>query len=243
MAVSRNLVSGNTTMLLLQMLSQKDMYGYEMIETLSERSRNVFELKVGTLYPLLHGLCLLYTSTVDEIYTHPDETVKDKVVQAENPALVSNVVYKICYQSEHFISIAFQDNYAKGDADSYGGDLRTLNIGLDDGKVYEIKDVVTLDDKFMNQWLDVMRSEAENDALLKELDLQEMKEILQGEIKEDTYKENFFVYEEGIEIGFDFNYSENDEHDLGYMWVTAPFDWDEIEPYKTDHKFWDMLQK
>lgn len=33
MAVSRNLVSGNTTMLLLQMLSQKDMYGYEMIET------------------------------------------------------------------------------------------------------------------------------------------------------------------------------------------------------------------
>ena len=43
-------------MLLLQMLSQKDMYGYEMIETLSERSNNVFELKVGTLYPLLHGL-------------------------------------------------------------------------------------------------------------------------------------------------------------------------------------------
>ena len=56
MAVSRNLVSGNTTMLLLQMLSQKDMYGYEMIETLSERSNNVFELKVGTLYPLLHSL-------------------------------------------------------------------------------------------------------------------------------------------------------------------------------------------
>lgn len=56
MAVSRNLVSGNTTMLLLQMLSQKDMYGYEMIETLSERSNNVFELKVGTLYLLLHSL-------------------------------------------------------------------------------------------------------------------------------------------------------------------------------------------
>ena len=47
MAVSRNLVSGNTTMLLLQMLSQKDMYGYEMIETLSERSNNVFELNPG----------------------------------------------------------------------------------------------------------------------------------------------------------------------------------------------------
>ena len=32
------------------------MYGYEMIETLMERSQNVFELKAGTLYPLLHSL-------------------------------------------------------------------------------------------------------------------------------------------------------------------------------------------
>lgn len=52
MAVSRNLVSGNTTMLLLQMLSQKDMYGYEMIETLSERSNNVFETEGGNIISL-----------------------------------------------------------------------------------------------------------------------------------------------------------------------------------------------
>lgn len=62
MAVDKSLVSGSTTMLLLKLLSEKDMYGYEMIETLRERSRNVFELKAGTLYPLLHSLeekCLL----------------------------------------------------------------------------------------------------------------------------------------------------------------------------------------
>ena len=34
----------------------EDMYGYEMIDTLRKRSQNVFELKAGTLYPLLHGL-------------------------------------------------------------------------------------------------------------------------------------------------------------------------------------------
>lgn len=56
MTVSRNLVSGNTSMLLLKLLSEKDMYGYEMIDTLAKRSNNVFELKVGTLYPLLHSL-------------------------------------------------------------------------------------------------------------------------------------------------------------------------------------------
>jgi PadR family transcriptional regulator PadR len=56
MAVDRSLVSGSTTMLLLKLLSEKDMYGYEMIETLREKSQNVFELKAGTLYPLLHGM-------------------------------------------------------------------------------------------------------------------------------------------------------------------------------------------
>lgn len=56
MAVEKSLVSGSMTMLLLKLLSEKDMYGYEMIETLRSRSQNVFELKAGTLYPLLHGL-------------------------------------------------------------------------------------------------------------------------------------------------------------------------------------------
>ena len=56
MAVDKSLVSGSTGMLLLKLLSEKDMYGYEMIETLRERSQNVFELKAGTLYPLLHAM-------------------------------------------------------------------------------------------------------------------------------------------------------------------------------------------
>ena len=40
----------------LKLLEEKDMYGYEMIDTLRGKSKNVFELKAGTLYPLLHGL-------------------------------------------------------------------------------------------------------------------------------------------------------------------------------------------
>ena len=56
MAIDRSLVSGSMGMLILRLLSEKDMYGYEMIDTLKKRSENVFELKAGTLYPLLHGL-------------------------------------------------------------------------------------------------------------------------------------------------------------------------------------------
>lgn len=56
MAVEKTLVSGSMQMLILKLLSEKDMYGYEMIDTLRQKSENVFELKAGTLYPLLHGL-------------------------------------------------------------------------------------------------------------------------------------------------------------------------------------------
>ncbi|MBS6396282.1 MAG: helix-turn-helix transcriptional regulator [Clostridiales bacterium] len=56
MAIDRTLVSGSMAMMILRLLSEKDMYGYEMIDTLRQRSENVFELKAGTLYPLLHNL-------------------------------------------------------------------------------------------------------------------------------------------------------------------------------------------
>ncbi len=46
----------NNESVVLKLLSEKDMYGYEMIKTLRKRSENVFEKKAGMLYPLLHGL-------------------------------------------------------------------------------------------------------------------------------------------------------------------------------------------
>ena len=38
MAVDKSLLSGSNSMLLMKLLEEKDMYGYEMIETLRERS-------------------------------------------------------------------------------------------------------------------------------------------------------------------------------------------------------------
>ena len=42
MAVDKSLISGSTTMLILRLLEEKDMYGYEMIETLQENPRMYF---------------------------------------------------------------------------------------------------------------------------------------------------------------------------------------------------------
>lgn len=54
--VNKELSKGSIGMLLLSILSKKDMYGYQMIKELESQSENVFTLKEGTLYPLLHTL-------------------------------------------------------------------------------------------------------------------------------------------------------------------------------------------
>ena len=56
MKIEKSLLSGNTPMLILALLKDTDMYGYEMIESLAKRSDDTFLLKEGTLYPLLHAL-------------------------------------------------------------------------------------------------------------------------------------------------------------------------------------------
>ncbi len=56
MAIDKSLISGSTTMLILKLLEDKDMYGYQMIEELLKKSDDTFTLKAGTLYPLLHSL-------------------------------------------------------------------------------------------------------------------------------------------------------------------------------------------
>ena len=56
MKVSKELLKGSTSLLVLSLLEDANMYGYEMVKKLKEKSNNVFELKEGTLYPILHGL-------------------------------------------------------------------------------------------------------------------------------------------------------------------------------------------
>ena len=56
MAFNKTLLSGSISLLILKLLEEQDMYGYQMIETLRERSDHTFDMKAGTLYPLLHTL-------------------------------------------------------------------------------------------------------------------------------------------------------------------------------------------
>ena len=46
----------HTALLVLSLLKGQDLYGYQMITELERRSDHTFEMKEGTLYPVLHSL-------------------------------------------------------------------------------------------------------------------------------------------------------------------------------------------
>ena len=56
MPVDKSLLTGSTALLVMKLLEEGDKYGYQMVDELRRRSENVFELRSGTLYPLLHTL-------------------------------------------------------------------------------------------------------------------------------------------------------------------------------------------
>lgn len=56
MKIDKSLLSGSTVLLVLSLLEEQDQYGYQMIATLARRSDRTFDLKEGTLYPILHTL-------------------------------------------------------------------------------------------------------------------------------------------------------------------------------------------
>lgn len=62
---------GSTTVLILSLLAEEPMYGYQITKELAARSGGVFEFKEGTLYPALHrmekdGLLTSYWQVIEE---------------------------------------------------------------------------------------------------------------------------------------------------------------------------------
>lgn len=49
-------IPGNVVMLVLKLLEEGDMYGWQIIEELALRSYDIFQLKTGALYPILHSM-------------------------------------------------------------------------------------------------------------------------------------------------------------------------------------------
>jgi PadR family transcriptional regulator PadR len=55
-AIDRELKRGTLELVLLRLLSERQMYGYELVSTLERRGGEPFQIKEGTLYPVLYRL-------------------------------------------------------------------------------------------------------------------------------------------------------------------------------------------
>ena len=93
MELEKSLASGSMSLLVLKLLEDGDLYGYQMIEELRRRSDDTFRLRAGTLYPLLHGLeekgCVTaYERTADSgkarRYYHLTERGRDALREKED---------------------------------------------------------------------------------------------------------------------------------------------------------------
>ncbi len=51
-----NFVNGVPELLLLQLLSDREMYGYELVKAIQERTSGLLAFGEGCVYPILHAL-------------------------------------------------------------------------------------------------------------------------------------------------------------------------------------------
>lgn len=48
--------NGTIEMIILSLLKESDMYGYQLVQTIGERSGGVITVQIGSLYPVLYRL-------------------------------------------------------------------------------------------------------------------------------------------------------------------------------------------
>ena len=56
MDYDREFLTGTVGVLILSLLAERQMYGYEILQEAERRSARTFHLKEGTLYPALHQM-------------------------------------------------------------------------------------------------------------------------------------------------------------------------------------------
>ncbi|MCW1930689.1 MAG: PadR family transcriptional regulator [Candidatus Kerfeldbacteria bacterium] len=54
--INKELMKGSSEVLVLAVLSNEPLYGYEIAKRIKKRSSDVFDMGEGTLYPVLHKL-------------------------------------------------------------------------------------------------------------------------------------------------------------------------------------------
>lgn len=56
MSISENLKRGTIELILLTLLNEQDMYGYQLSQEMEQRSDSLFVIQEGSMYPILYRM-------------------------------------------------------------------------------------------------------------------------------------------------------------------------------------------
>lgn len=103
MKINSELLKGSTQLLVLKLLEQKDMYGYEIIKEIRVLSNGLFQFKEGSLYPILHSLeNKKYIKSYWEVTTSSRSRKYYKITPSGKTALQEKVEEWNCFSSGIF---------------------------------------------------------------------------------------------------------------------------------------------
>ena len=174
-------------------------------------------------------------------YSQPTEEIKEWMLRQGQPIVLSQVRYNICYMTDDLICVVFEDNYAAGNIHQTKLDMRVVTIGIKDAAVYDVSDVLRVDDSFASLWRDSAKDSYPDLDLLADFRADEYQEMLAGEYAEKGVRTEMILTGDGIEIGFVYDYT-NSSDEICNGYATIDFSKDELMDYQKNADFWNMVK-
>ena len=219
----------------------------------SESDKETVDFRI--FYPRIEGLQnadelnekikAMAMATANRTYLERDDQFMDSLEGLNQYYFASDVQYRVTYQGGELLSIVFEDHYFSGALVLEFLDIRTLNLNLNDGTVYEtFSDIVNVDDAFQSFWYDRMLQEVPRSRVLNGLTQEQFRGMLDGAVVDGRYYVNYFLTADGFELGFTYHYNSGEEGETVIQrgWMSAPC-WDiEMYGFSNDSDFWDLLE-
>ena len=152
----------------------------------------------------------------------------------------SEVDYAITYNNEDFISICFSDEYSIG---SWAGgfiSLRTVNVNLKTGEIYELDDVLTLNDDIAKGFVD-NHSSYDQGAAMSVVGKDNFVAAIQGKGSyADQVSSTFFIDGNGkVNLGVTYSFGGNELAPRGWWDYTLTDE--QTKTAKKDSSMWDLI--
>lgn len=195
---------------------------------------------------------LLYDTAMDRVnYWHfePDEEVRK--LQEEYTIFSSDVRCDVAYHSQYLLSVDFKEIYAPIDPVYYVYSAeRGINLDLMTGEVYELADILRIDEDFIDLWLQAANRKYGEEMPYEEEIRRYLLEWFSGEGGEEGESYDFRPF---FHITSEKNFSIGLSVDPKPEGITgsAPknnvysviLPWSDVEPYQTESEFWSKYEE